>query len=366
MSPQFTDRSIAVVLGTRPEIIKLAHIIQLLGSAATIVHTGQHFDRELSDIFFRAFRLPAPDAHLAVGGINRASQIASAIHALSTRFGNSPPAAVVVQGDTNSTAAGAIAANALEIPLVHVEAGLRSFDRRMPEEHNRVITDHLADLCLAPTEVNAGNLAAEGIDGDRVAITGNTVVEAVTALLPGAAATAEILAGHGVVEDGYVLATIHRPENVDDPGVLQAILEQLGHLDLPVILPAHPRTMARIEAAGLSEMASALSTTPPLDYAEFLGLASRAALLVSDSGGIQEEASIIKRPVIVVRRSTERPEVQGSFVERVLPGPDIAAVASRWLDELDELHHRLATTPSPYGDGTASERSVAALARLLA
>jgi UDP-N-acetylglucosamine 2-epimerase (non-hydrolysing) len=361
MKPQLPDNSIAVVLGTRPEIVKLAGIIQLLGRAARIVHTGQHFDKELSQIFFDTFALPEPTVHLAVGGVDRAAQIAGALQALAGHIAAAPPLAVVVQGDTNSTAAGAIAANAAEIPLVHVEAGLRSFDRRMPEEHNRVIADHLADLCLAPTEVNQANLAAEGIEGHRVVVTGNTVVEAVATLLPTAQERGDVLAAHGVEAGRYALATIHRPENVDEPDVLAAIVHELAEIDLPVIFPLHPRTAARLDG----NAAATLRTTAPLGYAEFLALAAESAMIISDSGGIQEEASIIKRPVLVVRRSTERPEVLGTFAERVLPGPDISRTVAGWLADIDGLHDRLAALPSPYGDGTASQQSIDAINALL-
>jgi len=172
-------KSVVVVLGTRPEIIKLGHIIRLLGSAASIVHTGQHFNTGLSQVFLDAFGLPAPNAVLGVGGARRGVQIGRIVEKLDGFLRTNSPDAIVVQGDTNSAVAGALAANACDIPLVHVESGLRSFDRRMPEEHNRVVADHLADLCCAPTEVNRSNLRDEGIPEDRIVVTGNTIVEAV-------------------------------------------------------------------------------------------------------------------------------------------------------------------------------------------
>lgn len=364
-SHAFSDQSIAVVLGTRPEIIKLAGIIRLLGRAALLVHTGQHYDANLSDVFFTEIGLPEPDARVAIGGESRGQQIGMAVQALDDTFAERGPAAVVVEGDTNTVMAAGLAANARGIPLVHVEAGLRSHDRRMPEEHNRVITDHLADLLCAPTETSRANLLAEGIARDAIVVTGNTVVEAVTELMPNPAARAAILERFGIEPNRYVLSTLHRPENVDVPHTLTTILTQLAEIPMPVVLPLHPRTVARVERFGLGELLGKLVVVEPIGYRDFLGLGADSAFLVSDSGGVQEEVSVYKRPVLVVRRSTERPEVLGTFAERVEPGPDISAVARRWIDELPALHARLAELPSPYGDGTASERSVDAIAELL-
>ncbi len=359
-------RPIAVVLGTRPEIVKLAGIVALLGDRARVVHTGQHYDAALSDVFFAEFDLAVPLEVLDVGGRRRGAQIGEATARLDALFAAEPPAAVVVQGDTNSALAGALAANAGGLPLVHVEAGLRSHDRAMPEEHNRVVVDHLADRCLAPTETSRSNLRAEAIADERIVITGNTVVEAVQTLLPDAAGRAALLHGRGLTRDGFVLATFHRPENVDDRGTLVAILEQLVALPLPVVLAVHPRLAARIEVFDLGDLTAALRTTPPLGYREFLGLFAEAACAVSDSGGVQEEASVVKRPVIVVRRSTERPEVLGSFAELVAAGPAVGDAVRPQIRDPAATHRRLADLASPYGDGSASVRSVAALDALLA
>ena len=358
-------KSIAVVLGTRPEIIKLSHVIRILGDAAWVIHTGQHYDANLSASFFDELSLPKPDLYLGVGGTSRGHQIGDAIQLLDAHFGEHRPLAVIVQGDTNAAAAGALAANAREVPLVHVEAGLRSHDRNMPEEHNRVIADHLADLCAAPTQVNVDNLAAEGIGGDRVHLTGNTVVEAVQGLLPGPDERRSLLERYGVTAGGFILSTFHRPENVDDPDRFAAILSEMAALALPVLLPLHPRSVRRASEFGLDDLLEKLTVTQPIGYRDFLGLSAESAFLVSDSGGVQEEVSIFKRPVIVVRNSTERPEVLGTFAERVLPGPEIGRVASGWLDDLETTHAALAEIPSPYGDGLASERIVRATAQLL-
>jgi UDP-N-acetylglucosamine 2-epimerase (non-hydrolysing) len=355
------EGSVVVVLGTRPEIIKLAEIIRLLGPSASLIHTGQHYDSNLSDVFFRQLELPNPDIHLSIGGTTRGRQLGEAIQALDGIFGDTSPAAVVVQGDTNTVLAAAIAANAREVPLVHVEAGLRSYDRLMPEEHNRVVTDHLSDLLLAPTETALHNLRAEGIDEGRVQVTGNTIVEAVHRLLPTGDESDAILRSHDVARNRYVLATLHRPENVDDPDALGTILRRLAALPIPVILPVHPRTEARVSAFGFTDLLSDLRAVDPIGYREFLALGAGSAFLVTDSGGVQEEASVYKRPLIVVRRSTDRPEVLDTFAELVLPGDGITEVATRWLDDLDGVHRRIASLESPYGDGSASLRSVDAI-----
>ncbi|MFB7515062.1 non-hydrolyzing UDP-N-acetylglucosamine 2-epimerase [Streptomyces sp. NPDC056144] len=361
-------RSVAVVLGTRPELVKLAELIRALGPAARVVHTGQHYDDALSGDFLDELGLPEPEYLTGVGGQPRAVQVAAALAALDERFTADPPLAVVVQGDTNAALSGALAANARSLPLVHVEAGLRSHDRAMPEEHNRVLIDRLADVLCAATPENRELLLAEGIADARIAVTGNTVVEAVQDHLPPAEERARLLAVSGLAPDGYVLATVHRPENTDDPAALAAVLEELAALarDLPVVLPLHPRTRARIEAAGLLPLLDGLTVLPPAGYGTFLALARHAALIVSDSGGIQEETTVLGRPLVVVRRSTERPEALADFADLVPPGPGIGEAARRRLAEGAPGLRRLATLPSPYGDGTASHRIAELLRDLVA
>jgi UDP-N-acetylglucosamine 2-epimerase (non-hydrolysing) len=357
---------VAIVFGTRPEIIKLAGIVRLLGEDTCLIHSGQHDSHEMARCFLEELRFGGPAVELTVGGQSRGRQIGEAISGLDKYFDTSPPAVVVVQGDTNTTVAGALAANARTIPVVHIEAGLRSRDRAMPEEHNRIVTDHLADICCAPTEVSRSNLEEEGVAAERVIVTGNTVVDAVLEFLPPMAERRSLLEGRGVDRGAYILATFHRPENVDHPGPLQAVLDQLGALPLPVVLPLHPRTAARARSFGLSEPLSRLIVTEPLGYSEFLALVADSAALVSDSGGLVEEASVLKRPIAVVRRSTERPEVQGTFAQLVAPGPAIGKQVRVWLQDLEAVHARLAGVPTPYGDGRASERCVAEVRRAAA
>lgn len=365
MTADLPPGSVAVVLGTRPEIIKLAHIIRLLGPAARVIHTGQHYDANLSAVFFRVFDLPLPTHFLEVGGEPRGIQIGEATSRLTRMFQDDPPRAVVVQGDTNAVLAGSLAANATDTPLVHVEAGLRSYDRAMPEEHNRVVCDHLSDLCLAPTETSAANLANEGIAGDRVAITGNPVVEALQSLLPPPEQRAESLQQHGLNPNGFILSTFHRPENVDNPLTWKTILSDLAGLPLPVVLPLHPRSRHRAASFGLGPLLDQLRVVDPLPYPEFLSLLAECALAVSDSGGVQEEVSVVKRPMVVVRNSTERPEVLGTFAVLRKPGEHIGKAVTQIVDSLEETHRHLAETPTPYGDGAASERSVTLIERLI-
>jgi UDP-N-acetylglucosamine 2-epimerase (non-hydrolysing) len=356
--PHVAPGSVAAVFGTRPEIIKLSGIIKDLGNGVRTIFSGQHFDHLLSDIFFEELEIPTPDVMLAVGGKNRGQQIGELVLRLEEQFLAKLPAVVVVQGDTNTTLGGALAANALNIPLVHVEAGLRSFDRRMPEEHNRVVADHLADLCLAPTLHARENLLGEGIPDERIAVTGNTVVDVATRLLPGPEERAVLLSRLGLMPAAFILATLHRPENVDDPARLSSLLKQLADLDLPVLFPVHPRTRHQLDAFGVEGRAKEVEMMAPVGYKTFLGLAAECAFLVSDSGGVQEETSVVKRPALIMRYTTDRPEVVGTFATVVHSPDDLPSVAGRLLADLDETHKRLAEIPTPYGDGQASAECV--------
>lgn len=355
-----TALRIAVVLGTRPEIIKLAGVIDGLGDHAIVIHTGQHYDDDLSQTFFDGLGLAPPAHRIELGGLSRAEQIGRGTAQIAGLLDKLAPDAVVVQGDTNTALAGALAANATGYPLVHVEAGLRSFDRAMPEEHNRVLVDHLADLLAAPTLTAVANLAAEGIAGEQVICCGNTVIEGVARQLPDPARRAALLAEYGLRPAQYVLATLHRPENTDDPATLGRIFTELGSLPLPVVLPLHPRTAAAAKAAGIAHLLEPLRVVAPMDGSTFLGLAAEAAVLVSDSGGVQEEVTVLSRPLVVVRRSTERPEAFEHHATLVGPGA-IAAAVRAYLSDLTAVHGDLAARPSPFGDGTASAAIVAAI-----
>jgi UDP-N-acetylglucosamine 2-epimerase (non-hydrolysing) len=299
--------------------------------------------------------------------MSRAGCVGSLTAALGGLFSGMRPSAVVVQGDTNSTLAGAIAANAEGIPLVHVEAGLRSHDRAMPEEHNRVMVDHLADLCCAPTLANAANLVAEQIDDERIAVTGNTVIEAVRRQLPDEAARRRVLEMFDLEPDRFLLATIHRPENTDDPEALAAVLMslELSARHLPVVLPLHPRTAQAVERHGLGALLERLRVVPPLGSSDFLSLAAHALVIVSDSGGLAEEVTVLKRPLVVVRRSTERAEAIEAGFARLAAPREVAATVESMLHGHRSLLTRLASTPSPFGDETAAKRITDGIAELM-
>lgn len=357
--------AVAVVLGTRPEIIKLADVVHALGDRARVVHTGQHYDEAMSGAILRQAGLGRPDVVLeGIGGRSRGEQIATAVAALTAEFAARRPGAVVVQGDTNAVSAGAQAASYLGIPVIHVEAGLRSHDRAMPEEINRLVTGVLADVHCAATSNNVDNLRAEGVPADRIALTGNTIVEATLRSLGHPSRTAAEILGPDLAAQRFVLATIHRPENTDDAAALRRVLVGLAAIGLPVVLVAHPRTVAAASRHGLDAEMAALHVLAPVDHAELLTLAQASALVVSDSGGLQEEATVIRTPLLVVRRSTERPEsVEAGWSRLVTPDMDIAACAQDVLADTT-LVERLGDT-SPYGDGRAAER-IALIATLVA
>lgn len=348
----FMTRDIAVVLGTRPEIIKLAGIITALGDRARVVHTGQHYDETMSGQFLDQLGIGEPDVVLrGIGGQNRGTQIATAIQALTDEFIRDRPRAVVVQGDTNAVSAGAQAASYLDIPVVHVEAGLRSHDRAMPEEINRLVAGVLADLHCAATPANERNLLAEGIPPERIVVTGNTVVEATLDSLARAESDPSI--GVEGLPESFVLVTIHRPENTDAEDALRRVLEGLHDIGLPVVFPMHPRTRAAVERFGLTPLLDGLQVLEPVGHAEFLWLAARCSLIVADSGGVQEECTVLKKPLLVVRRSTERPEsVDAGFARLVVPGDSIGDAARSFLE--DVARSPLTEAVSPYGDGSAS------------
>jgi len=349
-------KNIALVLGTRPEIIKLAPVIRHLGDHARVIHTGQHYDAELSGRFFSQLGIGEPDLLLdGVGGKPRGEQIAVALRELTTEFTRNRPDAVVVQGDTNAVSAGAQAANYLGIPVVHVEAGLRSHDRAMPEEINRLVAGALADVHCAATSRNEWALLSEGIPSERIALTGNTIVEQTHRALDGVEVDLRRYFD-GATPERFVLATIHRPENTDTADALARALDGLADIDAPVLFLAHPRTRAAIERFGLSSRLDALTVAESVGHEEFLALASAAALLVSDSGGIQEECTVIGTPLLVVRRSTERPEsVDAGFARLIEPDMSIAAAANGVLADSHAAARLLGRT-SPYGDGCAGER----------
>ncbi|SIR93759.1 non-hydrolyzing UDP-N-acetylglucosamine 2-epimerase [Microbacterium sp. RURRCA19A] len=354
---------VAVVYGTRPEIIKLAPVITQLVDDAFVVDSGQHYDHELSGQYRAVFGIGEPDVRLdGVGGKSRAEQISRMLVGLTRVFEEQRPGIVLVQGDTNTVSAAAQAANYLGIPVGHVEAGLRSYDRAMPEEINRLVAGALSDVHFAPTRRSAVNLINEGVDRERVMVTGNTVVEATHRAIRQSARPVASWFPNGSIPPAFAVATIHRPENTDSAPALARVLRGLQGLAMPVLFFVHPRTRAAIERFGLQRETNGLIMHPSPGSADFLQVLSAATVVVSDSGGVQEESTVLKVPVAVVRKSTERPEaVDAGWATLVRPGTDIATAVARLLrsDRPDP------SVPTPYGDGAASLR-IAAVARLIA
>jgi len=371
-----TSLKVLTVVGNRPQFIKAAAVSPALRARGQelLVHTGQHFDDELSAIFFAELGLPAPDVQLGISGGSNTGQTARMLAALEPVIADVAPDCVLVYGDTNSTLAGALAAVQQGVPVAHVEAGMRSFDRGMPEEVNRVLTDHLSVLLLCSSDLAAANLAAEGIGlagvagagggggaggagSPAVVVVGDVMVDVALEVQPRARARADLVRANGVEPGAYVLATAHRAGNVDDPVRLAALVELLLGVGEPVVLPLHPRTRARLQAAGLLErLASggAVRVTQPLGYVELTALMCNSRAVLTDSGGLQKEAYLAGVPCVTLRPSTE-------WVETVEAGWNV-------LVDLDlEATRAALAAPVPperrplYGDGHAGERVVAAL-----
>ena len=294
---------VLTVVGNRPQFIKAAAVSHRLreGAEEVLVHTGQHYDEELSQVFFTELGLPAPEHHLDLGGGSNTAQTARMLEALEGLLVSERPDLVLVYGDTNSTLAGALAAAQAHVPVAHVEAGMRSFDRAMPEELNRVLTDHASALLLCSSELAAENLRAERVAG-RIEIVGDVMVDIALLLGPRAAARTEVLERFGVRPGEYALVTAHRAGNVDDPARLERLVELIEALPLPVVFPVHPRTRARLEAAGLLDR---LPLSAPLGYLEFTALLQNARAVLTDSGGVQKEAYLAATPCITLRDTTE-------------------------------------------------------------
>ncbi len=349
---------IAVVVGTRPEIIKMAPVVRACrarGAPCLLLHTGQHYSFELDGVFFAELDLPGPDVNLEVGSGSRTHQVATAMVGLEKVLRECRPDVVLVEGDTNSVLAAALAANQAGIAVGHVEAGLRSYDRGMPEEINRILTDHVADQLFAPTAGARTILLGEGIPDARIHVTGNTVVDELQLQL-GRARRPGLLERFGVAAGRYALATVHRAENVDRADRLRGILTGVAAageaLGLVVLAALHPRTQARIAAADPA-LTARLRVLPPLGYLDFLGLHADAALVLTDSGGLQEEACCLRVPCVTLRDNTERPEsveVGASVLAGADPGRIVACARA--------IHQVPRDWPNPFGDGRSGERIV--------
>lgn len=355
---------IVVVLGTRPEAIKLAGLCRAAGSRARVVHTGQHYDAQLWHDVVDDLAGVSIATSLEIGGRSRGEQIGSGVEQLTRYLDAHPARCVVVQGDTNSTLAGALAASSLQIPVVHVEAGLRSDDRSMPEELNRILVDALADLCCAPTPGNAERLQREGVSGERVVVTGNTLAGALSHLLPAPEARKDIVERAGLPMDGYILCTIHRAGTVDDRHRLTAALGAVRAMSgrAPVLMPMHPHTAHNVRRWGLEPLLEGMLVVPPMAPREFLAFEAAAAMIVSDSGGVQEEACFLRRPLVVLRTSTERPELLDGWCRLVGTADPGDVLAQAWRD-LPDWRHALQTRPFPYGTQDASACILAEIGR---
>ena len=356
---------IAFVLGTRPEIIKLAPVVRVCEATDvpyTIVHTGQHYSETLDSVFFDQLELPDPDYNLGVGSGSHGAQTGEMLIRLERILEAISPDIVLVQGDTNSVLAGAIAASKMDTELGHVEAGLRSFDRRMPEETNRVVADHVSQYLFAPTEQSRRQLLEEGIHGSRITVTGNTVVDAVNRNRELARTKSNVLSDLGLRRTSFFLMTAHRAENVDDEATFRQLLEGVElaarEHDVEVIYPVHPRAEKRLEEFGI-DVPDPIRTVEPLEYLDFLRLESAAELILTDSGGVQEEACILDVPCVTMRDSTERPETI-EVGANLLCRPDAVEIARGVAEMMD------ADTgwENPFGDGDASERIVHELVEL--
>ena len=349
---------ILTVVGNRPQFIKAAAVSGPLRERheEILVHTGQHYDDSLSSIFFSELGLARPDRELGIGGGSNTSQTARMLAALEPLLSEVRADATLVYGDTNSTLAGALAAAQARVPVVHVEAGMRSFDRAMPEELNRVLTDHLSDLLLCSSRGAAENLRAESIAG-RVEVVGDVMVDVALRWQPAARANAAVPAAYGLEAGSYLLITAHRAGNVDDPARLRALVELVESLPAPVLFPLHPRTRARLQEADLLarlESTSGLALSEPLGYVEFSALVCQARAVLTDSGGLQKEAYLAGVPCVTLRASTE-------WVETVQAGwntlVDLDAAAALAALERQPPAER----PELYGDGHAAERCVEAI-----
>lgn len=354
----------AIVLGTRPEIIKMAPVVkecQGRGAEFFILHTGQHYSYEMDRVFFTELRLPQAKYNLDVGSGLHGEQTGRMLSGIERVLLKESPDLVLVEGDTNSVFAGALAATKLHIKVGHVEAGLRSGDRHMPEEINRILTDHVSDFLFAPTEEAKANLLAEGIARNKVFVTGNTIVDAVQQHLDLALKNESLLPGLGLKKDSYFLVTAHREENVDSVTRLGGILAGLGlacaEFGLPVVFPVHPRTQKKMQEFGLSAPRD-VRIISPVGYLDFLLLEARARLVFTDSGGVQEEACILKVPCVTLRDNTERPETI-QVGANLLAGCD----SERILEAATEMMRRSRGWANPFGDGRAAQRIVTILLR---
>jgi UDP-N-acetylglucosamine 2-epimerase (non-hydrolysing) len=348
------------VVGARPNFMKAAPVMRALSNRRdvrqTLVHTGQHYDSNMSDVFFSQLAIPAPDVNLEVGSGSHARQTAEIMSRIEPVLLERKPDIVLVYGDVNSTVAAALVCSKLLIRIAHIEAGLRSFDRSMPEEVNRIVTDRLADLLFTPSVDGDQNLRAEGVEVGKIHCVGNVMIDSLIRLLPSAMATPK-----DGLPDQYALVTLHRPSNVDDSATLKGILGALLEVSaqLHVIFPVHPRTRQRMASLGMN--ATNLHLLEPLPYIEFLALQRGSKVVITDSGGIQEETTYLGVPCLTLRQNTERP-ITVDLGTNVLVGQDVNKLRSE-LTKILEGKTKSGVIP-PLWDGHAGERIAEILCQL--
>lgn len=350
------------VVGARPQFVKAFPVSRALAERhdETLVHTGQHYDEELSDVFFDELDVPEPAENLGVGSGSHADQTAGVMTRLEAVVEREEPDALLVYGDTNSTLGAALVGAKASVPVAHVEAGLRSGDRRMPEEVNRIVTDHVSEVLFAPTDAAVGNLRDEGL-GTRTHQTGDVMYDAMRWASDAARRASTVHDDLGIATGDYVLATVHRARNTDDPDRLAAILDGLAAVDGPVVVPLHPRTADRLAAFDLHDRATAeLDLVDPVGYLDFVALLDGARAVATDSGGVQKEAYFLDTPCVTLREETEWVETVACGANELV-GADAAAIAAALADPTvpDE-------DPQPYGDGDAAGRIADLLAETLA
>ena len=350
---------IGIILGTRPEIIKMSPVIRLCENKSIdyfILHTGQHYSYRMDKVFFEELELPDPDYNLEVGSGDQGEQTAKIMTGVEKVLLMEKPEIILVEGDTNTVLAGALAAVKMGIKIGHVEAGLRSYDRSMPEEINRILTDHCADYLFAPTDTAESNLLHEGIPKIKITVCGNTVVDAVRQNLSIAKNNQNILSSLHLQPKEYLLLTAHRQENVDVRSRLQGIFDGMGRVydecALPILFPVHPRTRKRIADFQLATP-KGLELVEPFGYLDFLQLEEHARLVMTDSGGIQEECCVMQVPCITLRDNTERPETLDAGAN-MLVGCDPKRIIEGFRQMIDKKRQ----WQNPFGDGKTAERII--------
>ncbi|GAA4451806.1 non-hydrolyzing UDP-N-acetylglucosamine 2-epimerase [Novipirellula rosea] len=365
---------VACVVGARPNFVKMGPILRGIEACAPnvqtrLIHTGQHYDDAMSDSFFRQLGLPQPDVHLSVGSGRQGEQTAKILDSYERWLLDceQTPAATLVVGDVNSTVGCALASTKLQIPVIHVEAGLRSFDRTMPEEINRVVTDAISELLLVSEPSGRENLLKEGKSDESIRLCGNVMIDVLRSQLDAATAL-DPLRKMGLTKNQYAVWTMHRPSNVDDPEQLRRFVDAMTQISqlLPVVFPVHPRTRNQLETLGLWQTLEATSTilaTDPLSYHELLGLTSKAKVIITDSGGLQEEATALEIPCLTLRENTERPITVDEGTS-VLVGHDVGLLV-KLVDDVIENKFKQGKCPQLW-DGSAGRRVGAEVATFMA